>query len=224
VDVVFGGGLWPLGQTVGFVELELAGAIEAYRTWTRGWWPPRPSFERLPDAGLLDQLRRLLPLEMPYTRRLLVAHGRRWTAIFDNSRGGGDPYPAVAELTRIAGARGILAGHTPQEQYPYPATQFHLLGSRGEHVRTIDCGVFDSGRWSFEAYGREQTFEDLEAYGSKAVRGRFTRAMLLRYLSAVGIEADKASDYGEAVLIRQRLVRVAWRATLDDARAEALSP
>ena len=28
VEVVFGGGLWPLGQKVGFVELELAVAIE----------------------------------------------------------------------------------------------------------------------------------------------------------------------------------------------------
>ena len=222
--MVFGGGLWPLGQTVGFVELELAGAIEAYRTWARGWWPPRPSFKRLPDAGLVDQLQSLLPLEMPYTRRLLVAHGQRWTAIFDNSRGGGDPYPAVGELARIAGVRGVVAGHTPQEQYPYPATQFHLLGRQGEYVRTIDCGLFDSGRWSFEARGREQPFEDLDAYGSKAVRERFTRPTLLRYLSALGIDADTASGYGAAVLIQQRLVRVAWRATLEEARAEVLSP
>lgn len=56
VEVVFGGGLWPLGQTIGFVELELTRAIEAYRTWTRGWWPPRPLFKRLPEARLVDQL------------------------------------------------------------------------------------------------------------------------------------------------------------------------
>ena len=150
VEVVLGGGLWPLGRTVGFVELDLAGAIEAYRVWTRGWRPLRPSFKHVRETLLIDQLRRLLPLEMPYTRRLLIAHGQRWTAIFDNSRGGGDPYPAVAELSRIAGTRGVVAGHTPQEQYPYPATQFHLFGDNGDYVRTIDCGVFDSGRWSFE--------------------------------------------------------------------------
>ena len=161
MEVVFGGGLWPLGQKVGFVQLELAGAIEAYRAWTRGWKPPRPSFKQVREALLIDQLPRLLPLEMPYTRRLLVAHGQRWTAIFDNSRGGGDPYPPVAELSRIAGTRGVLAGHTPQEQYPYPATQLHLFGSQGDYVRTIDCGIFDSGRWSFEARGTEQPFEEL---------------------------------------------------------------
>ena len=208
MEVVFGGGLWPLGQKVGFVELEFAAAIEAYRAWTRGWKPPRPSFKEVRETLLIDQLPRLLPLEMPYTRRLLVAHGQRWTAILDNSRGGGDPYPAVAELSRIAGARGVLAGYTPQEQYPYPATQFHLFGSQGEYVRTIDCGVFDSGRWSFEAYGTEQPFEELEAYNSRRVHDRFTRPMLLRYLSALGIEADTMSAYGSAVLIHGRFVSV----------------
>jgi len=221
VEVVFGGGIWPLGQKVGFVELELAEAVEAYRAWTRGWRPPRPSFSQVEDARLVDQLPRLLPLEMPYTRRLLVAHGQRWTAIFDNSRGGGDPYPAVAELTRIAGTRGVLAGHTPHEQYQYPATQLHLFGAEGDYVRTIDCGVFDSGRWSFEARGTEQPFEELEAYSSQRVRDRFTRPMLLRYLSALGIDADTMSAYGPALLIQARFVRVSWRATLDEARAEA---
>jgi hypothetical protein len=219
VEVVFGGGLWPLGQKVGFVELELAGAIEAYRAWTGGWKPPRPSFKEVREALLIDQLARLPPLEMPYTRRLLVAHGQRWTAIFDNSRGGGDPYPAVAELSRIAGTRGVLAGHTPQEQYPYPSTQFHLFGGEGDYVRTIDCGVFDSGRWSFEAHGTEQPFEEPEAYNSRRVRDRFTRPMLLRYLSALGIEADTMSAYGPAELIQTRSVWVRWRATLDEARA-----
>jgi hypothetical protein len=221
VEVIFGGGLWPLGQTVGFVELELARAIEAYRVWTRGWKPPRPSVKQVRETLLIDQLPRLLPLEMPYTRWLLVAHGQRWTAIFDNSRGGGDPYPAVAELSRIAGTRGVLAGHTPQEQYPCPATQFHLFDSGGDYVRTIDCGVFDDARWSFEARGTEQPFEELEAYGSRRVKDRFTRPMLLRYLSALGIEADRMSAYGPSVLVQARFVRVSWRATLDEARAEA---
>ena len=134
---------------------------------------------------------------------------------------GATPILLSAELSRIAGTRGVLAGHIPQEQYPYPATQFHLFGSGGDYVRTIDCGVFDSGRWSFEAYGTEQPFEELDAYGSRHVRDRFTRPMLLRYLSALGIDADITSSYGPAVLVQARFVRVGWRATLDEARAEA---
>ena len=44
--------------------------------------------------------------------------------------------------------------------------------------------------------------------------------MLLRYLSALGIDADTISTYGSAVLVQERLVRVSWRATLDEARAD----
>jgi hypothetical protein len=88
-------------------------------------------------------------------------------------------------------------------------------------VRTIDCGVFDSGRWSFEARGMEQPFEEPEAYSSPRGRDRFTRPMLLRYLSALGIDADTTSAYGPAALVQARFVRVNWRASLDEARAEA---
>lgn len=105
-----------------------------------------------------------------------------------------------------------------------PGPEFGNVARGAIKATPIDCGLFDSGRWSFEARGQEQPFEDPEAYGSKAVRERFTRPMLLRYLSALGIDADTASDYGAALLIQQRLVRVAWRATLDEARAEVLSP
>ena len=222
MEVVFGGGLWPIGRSVGFVELELGSAIEAYRAWSRGWKPPRPRFERRPDAPLRDQLRALLPLEMPYTRRLLVGHQTRWTAIFDNSRGGGDPDPAVAELARLAGTRGVVAGHMPKGQSAYPATQFHLFGADGEYVRSIDCGIFDSGRWSFEVQGTEQRFEERDTYSERLIRERFTRPMLLRYLSALGIDADTPSAYESAVLVQERLVFVRWRASLDEARAEAI--
>jgi hypothetical protein len=44
--------------------------------------------------------------------------------------------------------------------------------------------------------------------------------MLLRYLSALGIDADTMSAYGPAVLIQTRFVWVRWRAALDEARAE----
>ena len=132
----------------------------------------RPSFECQPHAPLLDQLRRLPPLEMPCTRRLLVSHRTRWTAIFDDSRGGGDPYSPVAELARIAGTRGVVAGHTPPDQYPYPATLLHLFGVDGDYARTIECGIFDSDRWSFEMHGTEQPFEEPDACASYATSSR----------------------------------------------------
>jgi hypothetical protein len=45
VDVVFGGGFWPLGQTVGFVELDLANAADAYRAWSRVLEAPAALFQ-----------------------------------------------------------------------------------------------------------------------------------------------------------------------------------
>ena len=153
MSVVFGGGLWPIGQAVGFVELGLDKTTEHYKQWGKGWEAP-PSFRELRDAPLLDLLRALLPLEMPYRRRLLVGTTGEWTAIFDNSRGGGDPVPPVSFLSTSAGVRGIVATHTPPEQHSHPATQFHLFGPNGEpplmYVRTIDAGIFDEGRWRFD--------------------------------------------------------------------------
>src|SRR6266508_3548666 len=112
MDVVFGGGLWPIGQSIAFVELSLDKTLEEYKRWTTDWDVP-PSFRELEDAPLLDLLRTLLPLEMPYRRRMLVGTAGDWTAIFDNSRGGGDPFPPASFLSRSAGVRSIVAGHTP---------------------------------------------------------------------------------------------------------------
>ena len=79
---------------------------------TAAWTPadggrPRPSFSsKSREAPLIDQLARLLPLEMPYTRRLLVAHAQRMDSdLRQQLRGGGDPSPVVAELSRHSPAR-----------------------------------------------------------------------------------------------------------------------
>lgn len=83
VDVVFGGGLWPIGWGVAFVERPLEDVQDRYRAWLPTW-----DLVRLGSAPLLRLLEHLLPLEMPYTRRLLVGTRGGWTAIFDNSRRG----------------------------------------------------------------------------------------------------------------------------------------
>jgi hypothetical protein len=221
MNVVFGGGLWPLGWSIGFVERPLGETHSRYRAWGL-----KARFEELGRRPILDLLGRLLPFEMPYTRRLLVGTRSGWTAIFDNSRGGGDPWPPTSYFA-AGDVRGVIATHIPREQYSLPATQFHLMGPSGEpplfDVRTIAAGVFDSGRWEFEAWGQLQPFEETEAYEKRLVPDRFDRAMLLRYLAALGIDADEPDFYGEAVLVqdRWRLAR-RWRAPLEQARKECL--
>jgi hypothetical protein len=100
----------------------------------------------------------------------------------------------------------VIATHVPPEQSSLPATQFHLLGPESEaplrYVRTIDCGVYDSGRWEFNSWGAVQPFEELDAYSATRIRDRFSRAMLLRYLAALGIDADEPRFYEDAVLVQ----------------------
>lgn len=225
MNVVFGGGLWPIGQAVGFVELSLDKTLEHYKRWGEKW-EAFPSFRELGDEPLLDLLRALLPLEMPYRRRLLVGTTGEWTAIFDNSRGGGDPFPPASFLSKSAGVRGIVASHTPPEQGPHLATQFHLFGPNGEpplmYVRTIDTGIFDEGRWWFDTSGTPQPFEDLERYKARLVRDRFDRALLLEYLSALDIHADDPGWYRSGVLVTEGgSWKPSWTATLEEARADA---
>jgi hypothetical protein len=227
MKVIFGGGLWPLGWSVGFVELPLSEAFDRYRAWGL-----KVAFSELGQLPIVDALQRLLPFEMPYTRRLLVGTRGSWTAIFDNSRGGGDPWPPTSQLAR-EDAHGVIATHIPREQSSLPATQFHLLGPEGEpplmYVRTVDAGVFDSGRWQFETSGTIQPFERVDAYGARRVRDRFTRPMLLGYLGSLGIDADEPSFYKEAVLVQDDARgwklrrRDQWRASLGEARRERMN-
>ncbi len=112
MKLVFGGGLWPLGWSVGFVERPLSETYARYRAWGLGLGA---AFNELGQLPIVDALHQLLPFEMPYTRRLLVGTSGRWTAIFDNSRGGGDPWPPTSYLARDD-AHGVVATHIPPEQ------------------------------------------------------------------------------------------------------------
>jgi hypothetical protein len=221
--VVFGGELWPLGNAVAFVELPLADAVAAYREWGKQW-ESAPRFDDLGDAPILDAMARLLPLQEPYKRRLLVETTAGWTAVFDNGRRGGDPFPPTY-LATSRGQRAVAATHVPESQTRFPATQFHLFGPTGEpplmYVRTVDVGIFDEGEWRFYASGPVQPFEKVEAYRHR-VGERLTREMLLDYLAALGIRADDPGFYAASVLATDTGTWIpSWTGTLDDARTAA---
>jgi len=170
----------------------------------------------------------LQPLQTPPQRELVVSTSGGWTAHFDNSLLGGDSVSWVGHLSRLFDCRGVIATHIPRGQYSLPATQFELLGPNGEkplrYVRTVSAGIFDEGHWRFEAYGDEQPFEEVEAYSRRLVRERLTRAMLLRYLSALGVEADEPAFYGDGVLVERRVRFRSRTMTLDEARRDYAAP
>src|SRR3954470_23676896 len=169
--IVFGGQLQPLGNSLLFVELALDDAVAAYEEWGRHWSSP-PILEPLGRRPVLELLEMLLPLRGLDDRRLLVAGKNGWTAVFDNSAKGGDPFPAT-QLTASGDARAVLATHVPRSQSRHPATQFHLFGPSGRpplmYVRTVDAGIFDSGRWQFREDGPVQPYEEPEAYRSRLI-------------------------------------------------------
>jgi hypothetical protein len=205
VNVVFGGGLWPLGWDVGFVEAPLDAVVDAYQAWMKEL-RRRHHVDRLPSP-IGDQLATLAPLEAPWTRELLVATRGAWTAHFSNDVLGGDPWPRVSYLARRLGTRWVTSSHIPRDQYEYPSTQLWLGGPEGDElgfVRTISAGIYDSGRWEFEANGPVQPWEEPERYKARLIRDRLTRELLLTYLGRLGIEADDPSFYGEGARFAER--------------------
>lgn len=221
MKLVFGGGLWPLGWEVGFVEAPFAVVMDDLRTWQRGYGA-RTRERRLPRENLLAHLAKLTPLQVPALRQLVVETSGGWTAHISNDVFGTSG--PEAHLSSRLGCRSVTARHIPADQYPYPSTQLELFGPDGppplHYVRTISCGIYDSGRWSFEESGERQPFERTVSYDTKVVRERFTRDLLLRYLEALGIHADDPDFYGRAVLVEERRRVRSRSATIDEARRE----
>lgn len=227
--VVFGGPLWPLGSCAGFLQAPFDAVRDATLAWKarlHGTGPDAPRVEHLEGLGILDQLGRLAPLTTPVSRELVVELPG-WTAHFSNPHSGGDSTSWVGHLSSVLDCVGVEASHTPQSQYPLPATQLSLVGPTGEPplrgVRSIACGKFDSGRWSFETRGAPQPFEEPERYAARLVRDRFGRAELLRYLARLGLEPDRPEAYGRGLLF-EKVWGTPRVTTLEAYRAEVARP
>lgn len=221
--VIFGGETWPIGWSVGFIEKPFAEVLKAAQSW-RATIEVRERLRSLAGLPFRNQLLALAPLQAPHTRSLLVQTAAGWTAYFDNDLLGGDPPPWVGVLTSRLRCQGVIATHVPIGQYQHPATQFELLGPQGEpplqYVRSVSCGIFESGAWSFEARGPVQPFEEPEHYGLHPLKDRFPRELLMRYLSALGISADDPNFYGDGCMFEQRNVPKPRTLSLDAARRE----
>jgi hypothetical protein len=212
--LVLTGPLWPLGSRVGFVEWPFEEVVAATLAW-RAELGRRDTRTDLRAAGLLAHLLRLAPLQAPPCRQLLVSTSGAWTASFDDDMRGGDPTAWAGTLVARLGCRAVVATHIPEDQYPYPATEFHLLGADD---RVVTAGLFED-EWHFEAAGPVQPFEEPATYDARVVRNRFTRARLVRYLLALGIDVDEAAFYGRAVLLESAPAAKATELDLATARS-----
>ena len=222
-SVILGGSAWPIGWSAGFIEAPVNAVREAERRW-REELTAHYDTRYLQDASLDEQLAELAPLEAPYSRRLLMGTAGNWTAYFDNSLLGGDPGPWVGVLSEDLGCRGVVATHIPAEQYPYPATQLEVVGPNGggplRLERSISVGIFDEGRWTFEQQGPVQPFEDVEAYGTRRVRDRFSRDQLVLYLDRLGIAVDDVTFFRAGVLFADPRIEAQRVLDISAARSE----
>jgi hypothetical protein len=61
--------------------------------------------------------------------------------------------------------------------------------------------AFEGGKWSFEANGTVQSFEETTMYHKRRVVDRFTPEMLKRYCYALGILVDVPDFYQTPALL-----------------------
>lgn len=204
----------PITSSVGFLELPIEQAAKALDEWRRSLYP-RVEVAH-PSDGFPGVLRRLEPLTGGARPRELLVRAGGWTAYFDSSLHGTDAVSAVGVLTRRLQCQGLAVRVTPHTvgapgvTHGRPgAVQFEMFGplptSFLNYVRTVSV-AYDGSRWRFDANGTVQAFEEVETYGSRRVRDRFTSAMLERYCQALGVDVFDAGFYGpDAVLIESEV-------------------
>jgi hypothetical protein len=219
VPVVLGGSLAPLGWSMGFVEAPHNAVRDRLIEWRHSLGAQVDIAEKLPAWPSCVEA--LAPLEAPWTTGLLVAHGSAWTAYLNNDINGGDPWPPTSYVANQLGVLWVIATHQPMTAVGHASSQFWLGGREGEpplhYIRTVAAHAED-GRWSWDTGGSPLPFERTDAYAARLVRHRFTRALLVEYLNALGIAVDDDRSYGDATLVRQHVTWTTRQQTLQQAQ------
>jgi len=217
---ILDGSLQPLGWSVGFIEAPMLVVRDALLAWRRSIGREHVAVD-LQDS-LPSCARTLLPLQTPWTRELVVAHGDRWTCYLNNSLNGGDPAPPVWFLSQSMRIHGVVATCKPRLPVGHAQTKLEYYGPEGQpplnYVRAIVAHAQD-GRWSWHVTGTPLAFEDTSRYTARRIRDRFDRPTLVTYLGALGIDVDDAAAYGAATLVEHVVDWPSRTMTLDEARA-----
>ena len=222
---LFDGRLAPLTFSIGFLDAppeEVAAVLVEF-------------FTRVHDGGratelggsLEENLLELPPLTIASRPRILLTSTALdgWTAMFDGQVNG----QGVAQLTGLLASqllkvRGYFVASFPpavKGGHWLGGRQFHMLGPETKlgYVRTVELIENNPGRWYFEAGGEVQPFEDVEAYGSRRRRDRFTEEMLAGYAAAVGLRPWDESFYRNPSYLVTSDATVHYPFTLGQARA-----
>jgi hypothetical protein len=211
MEELLDGRLAPITYTIGFLECNIARAVEAYLTWQRPVQEKR-GVELLAsnvNGNLRQILLHLLPLTSVERRRFLfLPTGGPWTAFFDNGHQSTDAVAPMSYLARTLGCRALRTTYIPDNVTTgrFGSRILEIYGPRRtdflNYIRTISLG-FDGRKWIFSAVGEVQPFEQTEQYTARLVQNKFTPLMLATYLNALGVRAFAEDFYPSdtAVLI-----------------------
>lgn len=169
------------------------------------------TFEEI--AGPLpDLLRRLRPLRAQMVNELLVDCRGSWTAVFDDTLGGSDPWETLVVLAERLGCTALYVAFVPLEDQPHEGAlhataELTVLEPSGDEeawpVRVVG-GSFDGTSWTWREEGDPLAFEDLDGYAAPAVVDRLPLDLLRRYCRGLGVTPFDEDFYGDrAVLIRR---------------------
>jgi hypothetical protein len=203
----------PITSSMGFLRVEFETAVDALRRWSTDLYGDTVAVEYL-TGGLTETLPMLEPLiGGARPRELLISASDGWVAYFDCGLHGTDAVSTVGYLSSTIGCQGLAIDDAPHtaglpgvKNGRLGGVQFELFGPNQteflNYVRAIGV-VYDGGRWTFNATGTEQWFEDAAAYRARRVRDRFTSTMLERYCKAMDLDVFNPASYGpRAALIR----------------------
>ena len=100
----------PTTFIIGFLERDLERIVNVDTNWrsTIGRFGFRPV-----SGGLSTMLRELEPLSGPMKRALWVETKSGWTAYFDNSINGSDPYGSISYISGLLSCRGVTISCCP---------------------------------------------------------------------------------------------------------------
>lgn len=224
--VLFGGRLEPLTFSIGFLcapPEKVAKALKRYFFGGVTLWGRAVRLRGSLEENLLE----LQPLTIGSQPKVLLASTALdgWTAVFEGDALG----QGVAQLVsyaarRLLGVRGYFVTSKPAASRPdssLGARQFRVLGpeARLGEVRAVWLIENNPGRWDFGTVGEEQPFEDVEAYGRRRRRDRFTEEMLVGYAAAVGLRPWDESFYRNPSYLVTNAERLVSSFTLEQARA-----
>lgn len=199
---LLGGDAGPVGWSMHYVDADLGTVVDALLTWRGELSEHVETSSSLPFE---DAVGRFLPFQAPWTRELLLPCGS-WTAYLNNMIGGGDPTASANVVARRLGVAWVGATSTPRFGPGHQSTQLSVVlpaTSSGAAVERVLSADATDGRWSWFELGDALSFEEVARYQARRVRDRLDRALLLRYLSALGIPAGDEAAYGPGVVVQQ---------------------